>query len=140
MGIRDEMMADMKQAMKDKDNATRDTLRLLLAAVKQVEVDSQKELDEAAVQAIVMKQGPRQRGPHQHPQRLQGDVSHHQQAPEGGRADGGEDLGGAREVPHRRHARICALLRRRRHGAGTNHLSVLVPHVQSTCRIFLVAV
>ena len=61
MGIRDEMTADMKQAMKDKDNATRDTLRLLLAAVKQVEVDSQKELDEAAVQAIVMKQGKQRR-------------------------------------------------------------------------------
>ena len=61
MGIREQMTADMKQAMRDKDNATRDTLRLLLAAIKQVEIDGQKELDDAAVQAIITKQGEQRR-------------------------------------------------------------------------------
>jgi len=61
MGIREQMTADMKQAMRDKDNATRDTLRLLLAAIKQVEIDGQKELDDAAVQAIITKQGKQRR-------------------------------------------------------------------------------
>ena len=61
MSIREDMTADMKQAMRDKDNTTRDTLRLLLAAVKQVEVDGQKSLDDAAVQAIITKQGKQRR-------------------------------------------------------------------------------
>lgn len=51
----------MKEAMKAKDNDTRDTLRLLAAAIKQVEVDEQKELDDAAVQAILLKQAKQRR-------------------------------------------------------------------------------
>ena len=42
MGIREEMTANLKEAMKSKDNATRDTLRLLNAAIKQIEVDGGK--------------------------------------------------------------------------------------------------
>ncbi|MFK7806136.1 MAG: GatB/YqeY domain-containing protein [Anaerolineae bacterium] len=61
MGIREDMTADMKQAMRDKDNTTRDTLRLLLAAVKQVEVDSANALDGAAVEAIVAQQAKQRR-------------------------------------------------------------------------------
>ena len=61
MGIKEEITADMKQAMRDKDNATRDTLRLLLAAFKQAEVDGRKELDENASQALVMKQAKQRR-------------------------------------------------------------------------------
>ncbi|MEM9774368.1 MAG: GatB/YqeY domain-containing protein [Chloroflexota bacterium] len=61
MGIKEEITADMKQAMRDKDNQTRDTLRLLLAALKQAEVDGGKDLDEAATQAIIMKQAKQRR-------------------------------------------------------------------------------
>lgn len=61
MGIREDITADMKQAMRDKNNTTRDTLRLLLAAIKQVEVDERKTLDEAAVQTIITKQGKQRR-------------------------------------------------------------------------------
>ena len=61
MGIREDMTADLKQAMRDKDNNTRDTLRLLLAAVKQAEVDGGKTLDDSAVQAIVTKQAKQRR-------------------------------------------------------------------------------
>jgi len=34
----------LKEAMKAKDNATRDVIRLLQSAVKQVEIDTRKEL------------------------------------------------------------------------------------------------
>lgn len=61
MGIREDITADMKQAMRDKDNVTRDTLRLLLAAVKQAEVDKGGTFDDAAVQAIVTKQAKQRR-------------------------------------------------------------------------------
>ena len=61
MGIREEMTANLKEAMKSKDNATRDTLRLLNAAIKQIEVDGGKALDEAGVQAVLMKQAKQRR-------------------------------------------------------------------------------
>lgn len=61
MTIKEQITHDMKEAMKAKDNDTRDTLRLLAAAIKQVEVDEQKELDDAAVQAILLKQAKQRR-------------------------------------------------------------------------------
>jgi hypothetical protein len=41
---KDNLMAALKDAMKSKDNQRRDTIRLLQAAFKQVEVDTRKEL------------------------------------------------------------------------------------------------
>ena len=61
MGIREDISADLKEAMKTKDIATRDTLRLLSAAIKQIEVDGQKELDEDGLQAVLMKQAKQRR-------------------------------------------------------------------------------
>lgn len=61
MGIRDELTADLKQAMKDKDTATRDTLRLISAAIKQIEVDARKELNEEELQSALMKQAKQRR-------------------------------------------------------------------------------
>jgi len=46
---------DMKNAMRTGDSKTRDALRLLLAAMKQKEVDERIELDDAGVLAIVEK-------------------------------------------------------------------------------------
>lgn len=46
---------DMKNAMRAGDSKTRDALRLLLAAVKQKEVDERIELDDAGVLAIIEK-------------------------------------------------------------------------------------
>src|SRR5690606_23889992 len=46
---------DMKSAMRAGDSKTRDALRLLLAAMKQKEVDERVELDDAAVLAIIEK-------------------------------------------------------------------------------------
>ncbi|MDF1881900.1 GatB/YqeY domain-containing protein [Sulfurimonas sp. MAG313] len=47
---------DMKEAMKAKEVAKRDALRLLLAAVKQIEVDERKELTDEDVNKIIQKQ------------------------------------------------------------------------------------
>lgn len=46
---------DMKAAMRAKDSARLGTIRLLLAAVKQKEVDERIDLDDAAISGIVEK-------------------------------------------------------------------------------------
>lgn len=61
MGIREDISANLKEAMKSKDNATRDTLRLINAAIKQIEVDGGKALNEEEVQAVLMKQAKQRR-------------------------------------------------------------------------------
>ena len=53
MSLKDQITADMKDAMRAKDSERLGTIRLLLAAVKQKEVDEQITLDDAAVVAIV---------------------------------------------------------------------------------------
>ncbi len=61
MSIQDELMQAVKQAMKDKDAARRDALRGLQAAIRQVEVDEQKKLDDAEVQKILMTEAKRRK-------------------------------------------------------------------------------
>lgn len=56
MGLRDQLNQDLKEAMRARDNAVRDALRLILAAVKQADVDQQTTLDDEGVQALLMKQ------------------------------------------------------------------------------------
>ncbi len=55
MSLKDRIAQDVKAAMLAKDNAKRDTLRLLQAAVKQKEVDERIELDDAGVIAVLDK-------------------------------------------------------------------------------------
>ena len=55
MSLKDQITEDMKTAMRAKDAARLGTIRLLLAAVKQREVDERIVLDDAAVVAIVDK-------------------------------------------------------------------------------------
>ena len=52
----DQIKNDMKEAMKAKEVAKRDALRLLLSAFKQVEVDERKELTDEDVSKIIQKQ------------------------------------------------------------------------------------
>jgi len=52
----DQIKNDMKEAMKAKEVAKRDALRLLLSAFKQVEVDERKELTDEDVAKIIQKQ------------------------------------------------------------------------------------
>jgi uncharacterized protein YqeY len=55
MSLKDQITEDMKNAMRAKDTARLGTIRLLLAAMKQKEVDERIELDDAAVVAIIEK-------------------------------------------------------------------------------------
>ena len=55
MSLKDQITEDMKTAMRAKDSERLGTIRLLLAACKQKEVDERGELDDAMVVAIVDK-------------------------------------------------------------------------------------
>ena len=56
MTLKDTITDDMKTAMRAKDSERLNTIRLLLAAIKQREVDERIVLDDVAVIAIVDKQ------------------------------------------------------------------------------------
>ncbi len=55
MSLKDRIQDDLKQAMRDKNQARVDTLRLLTAAIKQREVDERITLDDAQVLAVIDK-------------------------------------------------------------------------------------
>ncbi|MEW6284901.1 MAG: GatB/YqeY domain-containing protein [Chloroflexota bacterium] len=56
MTIKDQLNQSMKEAMKSGDEIRKRTVRMALAAVKQVEVDKRVELDDAAVMALLQKE------------------------------------------------------------------------------------
>ena len=55
MSLKERIQNDLKQAMRDKDQARVDTLRLLTAAIKQREVDERITLDDAGILAVIDK-------------------------------------------------------------------------------------
>lgn len=55
MALKEQITEDMKTAMRAKDTERLGTIRLLLAAIKQKEVDEQLQLDDAQVVAVVDK-------------------------------------------------------------------------------------
>ncbi len=55
MGLKEQINKDMKNAMRAKETAKRDTLRNILAAIKQIEVDERKELTDSDIEAILTK-------------------------------------------------------------------------------------
>ncbi len=55
MSLKEKIKEDIKEAMRSKDTAKRDTLRNIQTAIKQIEVDERIELDDAAVEKILMK-------------------------------------------------------------------------------------
>lgn len=55
MGLKERITEDMKQAMRARDAARLSAIRLLLAAIKQREVDGRKSLDDAEVVAVIDK-------------------------------------------------------------------------------------
>jgi uncharacterized protein YqeY len=59
MHPKEQIQADLKEAMKAKDAFRRDTLRQLSAAFKQAEVDERKELSEEDVIKILKKEAKR---------------------------------------------------------------------------------
>jgi len=56
MSLKEQILADMKTAMRDKNASQLESIRMLRAAIQRVEVDEQKELDDSAVLSIVEKQ------------------------------------------------------------------------------------
>jgi uncharacterized protein YqeY len=54
MSIKDTMKADLITAMKAKEQAKVDCIRFTIAAIKKVEIDTRKDLDDAAVIGILM--------------------------------------------------------------------------------------
>jgi uncharacterized protein YqeY len=53
--LKKQILDDIKQAMKNKDNFKRDTLRFLHSAIKQVEIDKRIELNTADIIKIIQK-------------------------------------------------------------------------------------
>ncbi len=61
MNLKDQLNADLKDALKSGDEVRKVTLRSLLAAIKQVEIDSRITLDEPGLQAILQKEAKSRR-------------------------------------------------------------------------------
>jgi uncharacterized protein YqeY len=61
MELKRRLQQDMADAMRQGDAERRNTLRMLLAAVQQVEVDERRELDDAGVLAVLQKQAKQRR-------------------------------------------------------------------------------
>jgi uncharacterized protein YqeY len=55
MTLLERLKNDLKEAMKAKDTFKRDTIRFLLSAIKQVEVDTRKELSDEEIIKIIQK-------------------------------------------------------------------------------------
>ena len=56
MALKEQLMADFKEAMKAHDETAKNTISLARAAIKQYEVDNREELDDAGIVAILSKQ------------------------------------------------------------------------------------
>lgn len=61
MSLKETLQQDRIAAMKSGDTAKRNTLGLLLAAIKQDEIDGQTTLDDAGVQALLTRQAKQRR-------------------------------------------------------------------------------
>lgn len=59
--LRDRLTDDMKQAMRERNNEVRDTLRFLLAAVKSAEIDKRESLSEEEEIAVLRSQAKQRR-------------------------------------------------------------------------------
>jgi uncharacterized protein YqeY len=55
MTLKDTLKTDMKEAMKAKDIVTRDTIRFLNSAIKQVEVDERRDVGDDEIIKIIQK-------------------------------------------------------------------------------------
>ncbi len=56
MTLKEQLMADFKDAMKAKDEVRKNTISFARAAIKQYEVDNRQELDDEGIIAILSKQ------------------------------------------------------------------------------------
>ncbi len=56
MTLKERLMQDFKTAMKEKDETAKNTINLARAAIKQIEVDTRKELSDEEIIPIISKQ------------------------------------------------------------------------------------
>ena len=56
MSVREKLEETMHEAMRNRDELTRNTIRLVLAAIKQAEIDSRIKLDDAGMLAVLQKE------------------------------------------------------------------------------------
>jgi uncharacterized protein YqeY len=56
MDLKERLQADINASMRSGETQRRDVLRMVMAAVKQTEVDSRRSLDDAGVQDVLRKQ------------------------------------------------------------------------------------
>lgn len=56
MSLKDKLMDDMKNSMKNKDTIRKNTITMIRAAIKQKEVDERKELSDEEILDIISKQ------------------------------------------------------------------------------------
>ena len=56
MSIKDTLTNDMKEAMKAKEKDRLAVIRMVRGAIKQIEIDSKKELDDEAVIGVISKE------------------------------------------------------------------------------------
>jgi len=53
--LKNQIIADMKSAMKAKDSATLKAVRMIVEAIKQKEVDTREDLDDQGILAVIQK-------------------------------------------------------------------------------------
>lgn len=56
MSLKDRLMEDLKTSMKNKDTIRKNTITMVRAAIKQIEVDERKEVDDTEIIEIISKQ------------------------------------------------------------------------------------
>lgn len=61
MNLKDQLTADLKEALKSGDETRKITLRSVLAAIKQIEIDSRITLDDAGIHVILQKEAKSRR-------------------------------------------------------------------------------
>ena len=61
MPLKEQLSADLREAMRQRDDGRRDALRLALSALHNAEIAAGAELDEAGVQAVLAKEAKQRR-------------------------------------------------------------------------------
>jgi len=61
MSLKDKLTEDLKQAIRQGDQHRRSTLRLVMAAIKNAEIEKRRELDEGELLAIIAKEAKQRR-------------------------------------------------------------------------------
>ncbi|MFV0314584.1 MAG: GatB/YqeY domain-containing protein [Anaerotignum sp.] len=56
MSLKEQLFADLKTAMKEKDSVRKDTIQLIRSGILQIEKDNKVELDEDGVMQVINKQ------------------------------------------------------------------------------------